>query len=170
MRAFLETAGELLEIECALPWVSQLIAEGAGGELRRSSEDDASLHVSVAPDRDGFDTRGWELLSRGAWRRDAEVVLEDALTSGFDLHLRCTADRAEFTYRWRPPARDRLAALVLRSRFHLLARAALFQYPALWWAGTRGRIPLHASACTAGGSIPLVTAASGVGRSTLMLR
>lgn len=44
------------------------------------------------------------------------------------------------------------------------------QYPVLWWAGHRGRVPLHASAWTNGDSSPLVTAASGIGRSTLLLQ
>ena len=72
----------------------------------------------------------------------------ERLHRGFDLRLRCGPEGVELTYRWRPPARDRAAAWALRSRFHLLARAVLMQYPALWWAGTRGRAPLHASACT----------------------
>lgn len=169
MRGFIDTAGERLEIECALSWVGELIGEGSGGELRRSEASEASVRVCVEANRGRFETRGWEQLTRGAWRRDGEVVLEDACTAGFDLYLRCTPDRAEFTYRWRPPARDRAAAWVFRSRFHLLARAVLMQYPALWWAGTRGRAPLHASACTAAGSTPLVTAPSGAGRSTLIL-
>ena len=58
----------------------------------------------------------------------------------------------------------------MRSRFHLLARAVLIQYPALWWAGTRGRAPLHACAFAGAGGGPLLTAASGVGRSTLVAR
>src|SRR6185295_17819135 len=144
MNAFLDTAGERLAIECSLPWVMELIAEGAAGELRESE-------------------------AAGAWLREGELVIENACTAGFDLHLRHTAERAVFTYRWRPPARDRAAARILRSRFHLLARAILTQYPALWWAGTRGRAPLHASACVVGGATPLVTASSGIGRSTLVL-
>jgi hypothetical protein len=45
----------------------------------------------------------------------------------------------------------------------------LLQYPALWCAGRHGRVPLHASACTDGTSITLVTAPSGIGRSTFVL-
>jgi hypothetical protein len=116
-----------------------------------------------------FDTRGWRPLTRGAWERDGHVVVENACTAGFDLLLSATPEHAEFTYRWRPPRRDRTAALVLRSRFHLLARAVLEQYPALWWAGTRRRAPLHASACLAGDSTPLLTGPSGAGRSTVIL-
>jgi hypothetical protein len=95
-------------------------------------------------------------------------VLENVCTSGFDLKLTRLPGRVEFTYRWRPPPRDRAAALALRSRFHLLARSVLMQYPALWCAGIRGRAPLHAAALTNGESTPLVTAAGGIGRSTLL--
>jgi len=169
MRGFLDTAGECVAIECSLPWVMELIAEGGGGELRSTEGSHASVQVQVEADRRQFETRGWELLARGAWRRNGEVVVENPCTAGFDLHLRHTPDRAEFTYRWRPPARDRAVARLLRSRFHLLARAMLMQYPVLWWAGTHGRVPLHASACVASGSTPLLTGPSGVGRSTLVV-
>lgn len=169
MRACLDTAGERLGIDCSLSWVADLITEGAGGELRRSEAPDASVRIRVEAEGRPFDINGWELLTRGAWRRNGELVVADACTAGFDLHVSCTPEGADFRYRWRPPLRSRAAAWALRSRFHLLARAVLLQYPALWWAGTRGRVPLHASACTVGGSIALVTAPSGIGRSTLVL-
>jgi len=169
MNGLLVTAGERLSIGSSLDWVSDLIAEGAGGELCAGETANASVLVHVEADRRPFETGGWDLLARGAWRQGGEVVVENVCTAGFDLHLSCTGDRAEFTYRWRPPPRDRAAARVLRSRFHLLARATLLQYPALWWAGTRGRPPLHASACASAGSTALVTAQSGIGRSTLMM-
>jgi hypothetical protein len=169
MTAFLDTAGERLSVDSPLDWVMDLIAEGAAGELHQGDSPDASVMVRVEQARAGFNRRGWRLLARGAWERDGELVLENACTAGFDLHLSCRTRTAEFTFRWRPPARDRAAARMLRSRFHLLARAVLTQYPALWWAGTRGRVPLHASACATGGATPMLTAASGVGRSTLLL-
>ena len=169
MHAFLDTAGERLAIECSLPWVMELIAEGASGELRESEAAGVALTMRVEADRRPFDTLGWDLLARGAWLREGELVIKNVCTAGFDLHLRCTPERAVFTYRWRPPTRDRAAARILRSRFHLLARGILTQYPALWWAGTRGRAPLHASACVVGDATPLVTAPSGIGRSTLVL-
>ena len=169
MRAYLDTVGERLAIDCSLPWVAELIAEGSGGALERSESPYSSIRVHVESGGQEFETRGWRLLTRGAWTRSGEIVIENACTSGFDLHVGCGADAAEFTYRWRPPVRDRAAARVLRSRFHLLVRAVLMQYPALWWAGTRGRAPLHSSACVAGEATPLLTAAGGVGRSTLVL-
>lgn len=168
MRPLLQSAGESMVFDCALDWVAELIGEGSARELR-DVDTPASVQVSVDSSRDAFDIRGWCRLTRGAWRREGEVVLENACTSGFDLHAACNPAGLELTFRWRPPARDRTAALLLRSRFHLLARAVLMQYPALWSAGSRGRVPLHASAWTNGQSTPLVTAASGIGRSTLLL-
>ncbi len=170
MRGALDTAGERVTIECEPGWVAELIDESGAGELRRAQPTGASVHVRVETDRSPFDVRGWELFARGAWRRPGQVVLENAFGSGFDLCLTCAHERANFVYRWRPPAQQRAAAHLLRSRFHLLARAVLIQYPALWWAGTRGRAPLHASVATAGGSAPLLTCPSGVGRSTVVLR
>lgn len=169
MRASLDTAGERLAIECSVPWIAELIAEGAGGELRPFGSPGASVRVQVEADRRPFDTDGWEVLTRGAWRRAGTVVVTNACTAGFDLRLRCTPEEAAFTFRWRPPPRDRAAARILRSRFHLLARAVLMQYPALWWAQVRGRAPLHASAWAGSEATPLVGSASGVGRSTLVL-
>jgi hypothetical protein len=167
---FLDTAGERLSVDCSLPWVTSLIEEGARGEIGSGEAPDASVTVWIEADRRPFATGGWELLTRGAWRRNGELVVENVCTAGFDLHVRCTSDHAEFSYRWRPPLRDRAAARVLRTRFHLLARAVLVQYPVLWWAGVHGRAPLHASACATETSTPLVAGAGGVGRSTVILR
>jgi hypothetical protein len=169
MRAYLDTAGERVAIDCAPRWIARLIAEGAAGRLRDGDCRGATLRVRVEATRRPFATRGWEPFTRGGWRRDGEVVVENACTAGFDVHVGCAGDVPELTFRWRPPPRDRCAAWVARSRFHLLARAVLIQYPPLWWAGTRGRAPLHASACRTAGATPLLTAASGVGRSTLLL-
>ena len=169
MRAAFESAGVRVGIESELDWASDLISEGAAGELRLSDQAPAPLRVRVEADRRPFPGTGWRYLSRGVWERRGEVVLEDVCTTGFDLHAEATADQATFTYRWRPPRKSRIASIALRSRFHLLARAALTQYPALWWAGTQGYAPLHASAAECAHATPLVCAAGGVGRSTLLL-
>lgn len=166
---FLDTAGVRVSIDCALPWVEKLIAEGAGQELEPGCGSGASVTVRVEDDHRPFDTSGWLRVTRGAWAKDGEVMVENACTAGFDLRLRCTPRHATFTYRWRPSPRDRAASRILRSRFHLLARAVLVQYPALWWAGTLGRAPLHASACTAAGATPLLSSSGGIGRSTLVM-
>jgi hypothetical protein len=165
----LNTAGERITFECSLSWLTELLVEGAAGELDRSAPPGGSIAVVVEAKRAAFAIDGWELLTRGAWTRRREVVVENVCTSGFDLLLRCAPQRAEFTFRWRPPARDRALARIMRSRFHLLARAVMMQYPALWWAATHGRVPLHASGCSTGAATPLLTAPSGIGRSTLLL-
>lgn len=166
----LDTAGEHMTIDCALDWVADLIAEGAAGELREASSHEGTVHIRVERDQSAFDVRGWQLFARGIWRRRGQVVVANACGSGFDLCLTCTDERANFVFRWRPPGQQRAFAGLLRSRFHLLARAVLVQYPALWWAGTRGRAPLHASVAGTQGTAPLLTCPSGVGRSTVVLR
>jgi hypothetical protein len=127
-----------------------------------------TCHLQVEAESDPFDLRGFELLTRGAWRREGSVVMENVCTSGFDLMYSCEEDRPTFRFRWRPPLRDRLASAAAPSRFVLLVRAALLQYPVLWLAGTRGRAPLHAAVCTAGPMTPLLAGPGGVGKSTLL--
>ena len=168
MNAFLETGGERLQIISALPWVDDLVAEAAPGELHHGDRGAATVTVSVESAGHAFHSSAWEPLTRGAWRQKDEVVMEDVCSSGFDLHVRCKSGVAEFTFRWRPQLRGRAAGLLLRSRFILLARAVLLQYPAMWAASNRGRAPLHASACTVGELQPLLVGPAGVGKSTLM--
>ncbi len=60
--------------------------------------------------------------------------------------------------------------MLLRSRARLLSRAVLIQYPAMWRGVLRGRAPLHAPACTAGGRTVLLTGPGGVGKTTLIAR
>jgi len=170
MRGVLETAGERMAIECEVPWLSELIEEGAAGQLQAGPAMDTSLVVRVEADSGPFDVSGAQPVTRGAWRRDGAVIVENACTTGLDIHVRCSAAGAQFTVRWRAPARERVARWLLPARFRLLARAVLLQFPALWWAGTRGRAPLHASTCTAGPATPLLAGPGGVGKSTLLLR
>jgi len=138
-------------------------AAGAGGGA-------GTLTVAVEDGREAFGTRGWAVLTRGAFARDGELLATDICGSGFDLHLRASPEEAAFTLRWRPSPRALLLHQALRSRFHLLARAVLLQYPALWWAGVHGRAPLHAPACTAGPATPLLAGPGGVGKTTLLGR
>ncbi len=166
MRGWVETAGVRLSIDCALPWASRLIEDACGEALHEGRNGDGP-RVRVEAGRRAFATAGWEPLTRGAWRHLGGVVIENAAASGFDLHL-LPDDPPVFTFRWRPPFRERLAAAGLRARFRLLARAALVHYPALWWAGVRGLAPLHAAACTAGSATALLAGPSGVGKSTLL--
>src|SRR6266566_3698127 len=170
MRALLHTAGERLAIECDLPWVADLIEESAGVELVKRGSTSSSIRIRIEAGRGPFDVRGWVPLTRGAWHRDGRIVMEDPCTAGFDMLASCEEDGARFTFRWRPNPRSRAAGLALRSRFRLLARAVLVQYPAMWWAGAHGRAPLHASAFSTGAVTPLLAGPGGVGKSTLLFR
>ncbi|MEU6372887.1 hypothetical protein [Streptomyces sp. NPDC046909] len=169
MHAHLIQAGERLLLDCPSTQLSRLLVEGGAGAWRPGGPDSTDVHVEVQPRHGPFDVRGWTPLTRGGYTRDGAVVLGNACGSGFDLRLTADARQLRVEARWHPPARERLAARLLRSRFHLLARATLLQYPALWWAGCRGRVPVHASAVTVGSAVPLLAGPGGTGRSTLVL-
>src|SRR5262249_48040388 len=111
---------------------------------------------------------GFSVLTRGAWSRAGDVVVEDVCGTGFDLRVAVQDGTPDFTFRSRPRPRRRLEGKLLPSRFQLLVRAALVQYPVLWWASVRGRAPLHAVACTAGPGVALLAGPGGVGKSTLL--
>jgi hypothetical protein len=174
MRAVVETAGVRVAVDSALPWVDRLLVECCGSELSevRAGVDRThdELHIKVEASAKPFDTTGLTPLTRGASSGDAEVVMRDVCTSGFDLRLHVHDGRATATYRWRPPATSHAAAWLLRSRFHLLVRSVLLHYPAMWWASTRGAVPLHAPVCTTAGSIALLAGPPGVGKTTLLLQ
>ncbi len=169
MRGALVQVGERLLVDCPVTGVSKLLSEACLGAWLPTAAGPADVEVVVQPDSTPFDVRGWEPLTRSAFRHDGSVVMRNACASGFDLLMRPEPDRLLVEARWQPPAPERLAALVLRSRFHLLARAALLHYPALWWAGCHGRVPLHAAALTAGSTVPLLAGPGGIGTSTLLL-
>jgi len=167
MHESLWTAGERVDIRCAPQWLTEVLYEGAGGAFEDPAPEASTMSVEVEAARHSFRVGEWEPLMRGAWRQGREVLIENACSSGLDLLVRPNRGSVDFVARWRPPVRVRAAA-GMRSRFHLLLRAVLLQYPAMWWAGTRGRIPLHASMFTAGTMTPLVAGPSGVGKSTLL--
>ena len=164
---YLQSAGEHVGLDCRVSWVSSLIREVSPGAFS-SAAAAPTCHVRVEAERAAFDVDGFEPVTRGAWSRRGTVVLENVCTSGFDLRYRCEEGLPTFTFRWRPPPRDRLASVVAPSRAVLLTRAALLQYPVLWVAGTRGRAPLHAATCTVGAATPLLAGPGGVGKSTLL--
>jgi hypothetical protein len=175
VHAMLTTAGERVGIDCDIAWVAELLEEASAGQLREAdAAERPTVAVRIEASRAAFPADDWPLLTRGAWYRHGlgEVVVRDACTSGFDLMLQ-TAPAGQdvepvFTFRWRPPRSTHVANLALRSRFVLLARAALLQYPAMWAAGLRGRAPLHVSACTAGAARVVLAGPGGVGKSTLL--
>ena len=168
MRALLHTGGEVLGIECHDEHLAAAIDEGADGYLLPFDESAVTVAVVVERERAPFTTDGWGTLARDAWHRDGAVVTRDVCTSGLDLHASVTDGVPTLRFRWRPPARTRAAATAFPARARLLLRCVLLQYPALWWAGTRSRVPLHASLLRTGGHDVVVGGPSGSGKSTLV--
>jgi hypothetical protein len=169
MDAELTQVGEVLVVRSAISWVDGLLAEAAAPGWRKPSGRVPDVEVIVEATSAPFDVRGWEPLTRGAYRRDRRCILENACAAGFDLMITPVGEALRVHARWRPPRRERAARRVLRSRFHLLARAVLVQYPAIWQAGQRGRVPLHAAAVALEDSVPLLVGPGGVGRSTVLM-
>jgi hypothetical protein len=170
-RAGLNTAGERLAIECEVARLTSLVRDGTDGVLQEGAPPEGStVEVRVEASRRAFGTDGWALLARDSWRNGGRVVVRDLCTAGLDALVAVESDVPRFTFRRRPPARTRAAAILLPSRARLLTRAALLQFPALWWAAQHGRAPLHAPALSAGGSTMLLVGTSGVGKTTLILR
>jgi hypothetical protein len=177
MRAELYTAGERMELRCAVPWIARVLAEGAAGQLAGPGAD-APAPAGAAPDvrvtversAAAFDVAGWQVLTRDAWCRAGQVVMRDACSSGLDLLVTADGATLDILARWRPRVTGRAAAAVLRARGRLLIRAVLLQYPALWRGQLRGRAPLHAAACGTGpgGQTVLLAGPGGVGKSTLV--
>ena len=173
MTAVMVQAGERLLVECRPRWLSNIIREACGSALQPGTDDDPDIHLVVTDAAAPFELNGWDPLTRGAYHHEGNLVLINACGSGFDLRFTLSPDcrhaKIRVEARYRPPIRDRVAALALRSRFHLLTRAVLLQYPALWAAGTRGRMPLHAAALRIGTEVLLLAGPGGVGRSTMLL-
>jgi hypothetical protein len=167
-------AGQLVQLHCRPRWVADLVEEAFAQTLTFGSSDrKPDVQVVVTGERAAFDLRGWTPLTRGAFQRDRSVVMTNACGSGFDICVTVLGGdrrpRVRLEARFRPPVREHLAAWGLRSRFHLLARAVLTQYPALWVAGARGWAPLHASGVRFGDEAVLVAGPGGVGRSSLLM-
>lgn len=169
METSLRTAGRSVLIRCELGWVARVIEETCGGDLRRSPATAPDLEIHIESNGERFPIDGWAPVARGAWMRDNIVMIEDVCTTGFDMLVSIQDGSATLTFRWRPSPRSRAAFVGLRSRWHLLARAVLMQFPSMWWAEAHGASPVHAAACTAGRATPLIGGAAGVGKTTLLV-
>ena len=173
MRAVLHTAGERVELTCTVPWLSDVVTEGAAGQLTADDSTPPDVRVTVERSSAAFDVAGWRVLTRDAWCRKGQVVIRNACSSGLDLLVTAGEPPLDVVARWRPSGKGRAAAAVLRARARLLLRAVILQYPALWWSQQRDRAPLHASVCGLGavdGQTVLLAGPGGVGKSTLVHR
>lgn len=169
MESPLRTAGRSIRIQSDLGWATRVIEETFGCELPPPSDAAPDLEINIESSREAFPIDGWEPLARGAWTRSNIVVIEDVCTTGFDMLASIQQGTATMTFRWRPPARSRVASIALRSRWHLLARAVLMQFPSMWWAEVHGASPVHAAVCTAGETTALIGGGAGVGKTTLLM-
>jgi len=168
MAAAVVQAGEVVSFESQCGWVEDLLVEAVRPQLLGLAVE-ATVRVSVERSGAPFIDHRCKPAGRGVWLSADALVLENACTSGFDLELRPDDDVLCVRARWRPPKRERIARRLLNSRFHLLARCVLLQYPAMAWAARRGYAPLHAVVCQTGEALPLLVGPGGVGRSTLVL-
>jgi hypothetical protein len=91
---YLHTGGELVEINSSLPWVWDIVSGSAPGEFIQAAAEPPTVTIEVERVKTPFRVMGWEPLTRGAWRRCDQVVIEDCCATGFDLHFRSLADRA----------------------------------------------------------------------------
>lgn len=167
------SVGLQVEIEPRIGWVGSMLDEALAGDLLPSDErGPVDLHVLVEREHASFDVAGWQVITRGVYASAGRVVMQDACSTGFDLMVEPSGSTLEVRARWCPSLRSRAAASLLRSRFHLLVRCALLQYPALWWAGVHGGVPLHVSAIRLGSpledTVVLLAGPGGVGKSTLL--
>jgi hypothetical protein len=169
----LTTAGTRVSVHDLTQRRAPALARAAGLDDRHPHDlpgdlpDDPEVRVVVEKSHRPFDTRGMVPVTRGAWASGGTVVLEDVGGSGFAQCWTVGGDHVEVRCRWAPgiPARG---ATVLRSRFEALRAQVLLHHPALWWAGTLGRAPLHVSVLELDGVVVLLAGPGGVGKSTLV--
>lgn len=147
-------------------WI-QLARESFAGQESLSPTPHVRVIVeSAAPQP--FSREGMRPLTRGAWSDGTTVVLEDACASGADLRVTPRGRCLDVAVRFRPGWTDRALTLAAPGRSTLLLRCALVQYPALWWAGMTGAVPLHVSGAAVHGRGVLLAGPGGVGKSTLL--
>jgi hypothetical protein len=168
-QALIESCGETLAMHSDIAWVDALLQEGNDG-APHAGHGATTMSIHVEATSSSFPLRGLTPLTRTAWSGSGEVVITDVCGSGFDVRMKQAGSRADFTVRWRPGASRSAARFGLPNRFRLLTREAIVNYPALWWASVHGKAPLHAIACTVGGSVALLAGPGGVGKSTLLQR
>jgi len=160
------SAGVTLAVDAPRgPW-RQRVAEACAGQLTQGTSPE--VHVRIEVGAGPFPLEGLDPLTRGAWAGGECVVIEDACASGVDLRLTTSADSLLVDARPHPRPSQRGLALLAPARTQLLWRAAMLQYPVLWWAGVKGGVPVHVSALSVDGEGVVLAGPGGVGKSTLL--
>lgn len=173
------SCGLTIEVETESPSWAAVLDRALGGPMNPSPEEPidpaggaaaaAAIHVRVECSKDAFDLPGQRPVTRGTVGDGSRVAMTDACGSGLDLLFEPSPGVLTVTARPRPAARHRALRLAAPARTELLWRAALVQYPALWWAGVHSdAVPLHVSAARVGGAGVVVAGPGGVGKSTLL--
>lgn len=172
------SCGLRIEVEAESSSWAAVVARALGGPMNQAHDEppddrvgDAAPDIRVRVDSStaGFSLPGLRPVTRGVSGDGSRVILLDACGSGLDLLVEPSANLLTVTARPRPAARHRALQLAAPARTELLWRAALLQYPALWWAGVRlDAVPLHVSAARIGQTGVVVAGPGGVGKSTLL--
>ena len=170
MKVRMRSAGMVVEVEADGSWAELALEACAGQEMSAGTSAAGDVRIRIETGRTEPLARHDTLrpLTRGAWSDGSTVVMADACGSGLDLALVPHADHLEVIASPRPSWRHRVLGVAAPDRRVLLHRAAALQYPALWWAGVMGRVPLHASAATVRGCALVFAGPGGVGKSTLL--
>ncbi|HKD98621.1 MAG TPA: hypothetical protein VKB69_13660 [Micromonosporaceae bacterium] len=163
------TAGETVAVTSQLPWVTRLVATHVGADgMDEPGAGVPTVVLSVEASTAPFRSTGMRVVTRGAYAEGGRVLLRDAGGSGFDLWCEAGSGTLAVTARYRPRPVVRAANLALSGRFGLLAAQVLVHYPALWRAGWRGRVPLHASVLSTASGTPLLAGPGGVGKTRIL--
>lgn len=160
------TAGLTLGVKADSSRWERFVREAFAGQ--EQDEGPADVNVLVAESSERFSLMGLAPLTRGAWSDGTSVVIENACGSGVDLKARAEAGRLDVEARYRPGWSTRGLGVVAPARAQLLLRSAILQYPAMWWAGVTGSVPLHVSGARAGDISVAIAGPGGVGKSTLL--
>ena len=173
------SCGLMIEVETPSSSWAGVVDRALGGPLTQATDDqqdgpggdDAApdIRVRVESSTAAFSLPDLRPVTRGACGDGRRVILSDACGSGLDLLIEPSPNVLAVTARPRPAARHRALHLAAPARTELLWRAALLQYPALWWAGVQhDAVPLHVSAARIGRAGVVVAGPGGVGKSTLL--
>lgn len=151
MTKLVQTAGEVVDVDVA----SKSARVALGPVLDTASEDVDALATVIVRQSDNPGVGS------------AAVTLTNACSSGLRVQV-TDGDNVVQVHATRH-RHGSAAGLhrVLTARARLLDADVLLHYPALWRAGWRGRVPLHAGALQVNGRGVLVVGASGVGKTTL---